>query len=115
MAKVPEKDTKYNGWTNYETWAVNLWMQNDQASQEYACELAKSRWAGTIAEGAHTHSEMARYALAESLEEQHETDMPPDVGVYGDLLNAALQRVNWDEIANALLRGHVAEYERDTR
>ncbi len=26
---------EYNGWTNYETWLVNLWMDNDQGSQAY--------------------------------------------------------------------------------
>ena len=23
-------DTEYNGWTNYETWNVALWLQNDE-------------------------------------------------------------------------------------
>jgi hypothetical protein len=111
MPKIPKNSTKHNGWTNYETWAVNLWMQNDQASQASACELAKWEWVAAKAEEPHTRSEMARYALAESLEEQHEADAPGYIGVYGDLLNTAQGRINWDEIANALLRGHVAEYE----
>jgi hypothetical protein len=27
-----EKDARYNGWTNYETWAVKLWIDNDEAT-----------------------------------------------------------------------------------
>lgn len=27
---------EYNGWTNYETWNVALWMDNDESSYQYA-------------------------------------------------------------------------------
>ncbi len=37
-------DNRYNGWTNYETWAVSLWIDNDQATQMY--------WTGQAVEAA---------------------------------------------------------------
>ena len=34
------KAMSYNGWTNYETWNVALWIDNDETSYEYA-KIAK--------------------------------------------------------------------------
>ena len=31
-------DTEYNGWTNYETWNVALWIQNDEGLYNIARE-----------------------------------------------------------------------------
>ena len=31
-------DTTFNGWTNYETWNVSLWLQNDEGLYNLARE-----------------------------------------------------------------------------
>jgi len=106
------KDTTYNGWTNYETWAVKLWMDNDQGSYNYWREAAQDAW--TEAEDKLPNQFMnkadnARLILSERLKNDHDDESEHPVfaaangTVYADLLNAALSEVNWHEIADALL------------
>ena len=37
-------DKRYNGWTNYETWLVSLWADNDEASYRHRQQLAQQTW-----------------------------------------------------------------------
>lgn len=88
------EDKKYNGWTNYETWVVRLWLDNEEPSYRFWTEEAR-RWKG---------QELANVHLANQLEEDL-TDASPVQGasVYADLMNAALNEVNWLEIAESYL------------
>jgi len=36
LTSMIEERTDYNGWTNYETWNVALWLQNDEAMYRLA-------------------------------------------------------------------------------
>jgi hypothetical protein len=36
-----EKDRKYNGWTNYETWNFKLWTDNDEPTYKQFKALLK--------------------------------------------------------------------------
>ena len=89
-------DTRYNGYRNYETWNVALWMSND--SSEYWDERARE-----VAEQADDRDD-ARDTLADSMKSEHEENTPEVTGMYADMMyadmmNAALSEVDWDEIA----------------
>ena len=106
----------YNGWTNYETWAVNIWMDNDQGSQEYWREIAQDLVKSILEdaeEGALLPTEQAAYALGEVIKEQHEDMLEemnfPQAGPFTDLLNGALSEVNWYEIAQHLVVNCIGE------
>ena len=38
LEDILKEDRKYNGWINYETWAVNLWLTNDEGLYNMAME-----------------------------------------------------------------------------
>lgn len=80
----------YNGWTNYETWAVALWLDNEEPAYHQACELVERE----DPDGEVSHRS------ADALKSWLEDEMP-DLGatVWADLLRAAFSEVDWLEIA----------------
>ena len=106
----------YNGWTNYETWLVNLWMDNSEGDQAYWQERAQEAW-NNAEPGRYdwqTREAEATRALADSLKDYHEqaaSDITGIAGVFADLIGAALGSVNWQEIAEHLIAD--AMYEDD--
>ena len=101
----------YNGWSNYETWAVALWMDNDAGTYGMRCDVMQDAW-DVEASKYLTRSENARQQLAKWLKDFVE-EMAPDLGasLFSDLLSAALSEVNWSEIADNWLT-EVDGYER---
>jgi hypothetical protein len=74
-----DKDTTYNGWTNYETWRVNLEMFDADFSSE---------------------NDMDAYDLGQSLREMAlETVGGQASGIALDYAEAFLNAVNWYEVA----------------
>ena len=75
----------YNGWANYETWCVNLWLTNEPETEECLRMLAQ------------THA--SEYHRADSLKNYVEEMAPIDEAtMFVDLLRSALSNVNWREI-----------------
>lgn len=80
-----QSDTTYNGWTNYETWLVNLWIDN-----EYDINMWQDR--------AREINDV--YYLADEIKQFYEDNNPIDGnGLYCDLLSSAMQQVDWNLIA----------------
>ena len=89
---------EYNGWTNWETWVVNLWIDNDQRLNEYYGELARVEVSKNKG-----HQKSTAFHLSLTLNEQFDTWMPAVEGPYLDLLNGAMSEVNWHQIARHLV------------
>ena len=76
----------YQGYKNYETWAVCLWFDNDQGMQGIAYMLA------------------AQDVHGQAFKEWVEDDMPDGdsvsvlTGLYQDLLTGTMQNVDWKEV-----------------
>jgi hypothetical protein len=87
---------KYNGWTNYETWLVALWLDNDEGSYNEMHYMAR-------------HSKDV-YSLMEQIKEMIEELNPlkDQANLFSDLLNGAISECNFYEIAE-----HYYEAEKD--
>lgn len=93
----------YNGWTNYETWACKLWMDNDAGLYRYWGGAAQDAYDGAEACGTFSREENAASDLAEKIKEEIEGGADQAEGLYSDLLSAAISEINFHEIAASLI------------
>lgn len=131
MGSVGEGERGYNGWTNYETWAVALWIGNEEGSHRYwECDQAEECYREAVREqlvglafdpGEDPAADIDRASatrdaahkladrLRRELDDEAELPRAVDGTMYADLLNSALGEVNWHEIAEH----YVADADRD--
>lgn len=79
--------TEYNGWSNHETWLINLWLTNEES---YYHEMQRIL-------STHTSVQDQADALLEFMQNEHEE--LEVTGVWSDVIGNTLWRVNWHEIA----------------
>ena len=91
-------DSTYNGWTNYETWAVGMWLDGNYSGEgtyRSTIEIVENAaWEGGMN---HQRSHVAD-ALKSWVRGENETE---DASLAADLLGAAFDTVNWYELADA--------------
>ncbi len=105
------KSETYNGYTNYETWLVSLWIDNDQGLQEL--------WALRAAELLKQHDndqDAATADLADEIKADYEGGIPEELdGFWVDLVNAALSEVDWRDVAEGRVSEAAEEAKEDSR
>ena len=82
----------YNGWTNYETWNVALWWGENGMSGYWIGEAEEMLEADD--------SDDVAMQLVDRMRSETIDEMPAVAGMFADLLKAALDAVNWREIAD---------------
>lgn len=107
-ARVAQEGT-YQGFKNYETFTVAVILENNQGDYEYWHERAQEIQ-GEIGEGYEESEywkpeEKVIFSIADEMEAQfrdqkEEFNLPAP---FGTLLNAALDEVNWREVAESML------------
>lgn len=103
------KETGYQGWANYPTWAVNLWLDNEEPLYREKLERVGSARedAAThinVREGIWTVERATRYLIADALKDWVRDELAPELeGFAADLLGYALDEVDWYEIADAAI------------
>ena len=80
----------YNGWTNRETWLVNLWLGNDMGSYDFLQQIC--------------NKQCETWEKAEELEERFQDELEEmfdTPSFWSDILGTSLDRVDWCRIVEA--------------
>ena len=97
---------KYNGWSNYETWLVKLWLDNEQKTADLQKEWL-NRAKNTPKVDVWTIEETVKFTLADILKDEVNGMIPMRISnhadLWCDLINAGLSEVDWQEIADNII------------
>ena len=91
-----EKEKGYNGWSNYETWACALWIDNDEGLYDQIQE--------EVSRNQDTYK-LQKYI--KGLVNELSPELP--ASMYSDLLSSAINNIDFYEIAESLIGDWKAE------
>lgn len=93
------KDTTYNGWINYETWVVNLWITNGEDTSKQLDRITKAApFLLTPYQQADKLQDMVHGLMDDFTDNVYEFGGSIHSGLFIDLLKAGFDNVKWDAI-----------------
>ena len=104
---MAQEKTTYNGWRNYETWVFKLWIDNDRTSYEYWREIVSDVKETVKASEYLTKEEEEEVKELENLLKNWIEENNPLIDqpcLYADLMNAAINEIDFKEIAESLIK-----------
>ena len=87
-----------NGWSNYSTWCVNLWLSNDEALYK----MVKASIQELTGDRDNKVSSLAGIIKNQVVDNSPLIDT---ASMYSDMLNEAMSQVNYTELATSWLDG----------
>jgi hypothetical protein len=114
--------SKYNGWSNYETWDMNIWLDNDSSFDEVANDainvIISDDYSDSEDEPMQIDKDDLVYKTQMWLQEWAEEmwmepfescDFNHSYGPIGDITKAAWSLIDWTEIAGHLVDSWIYE------
>ena len=110
FSPLQSTQSEYQGWKNYETWAIHLSLTADETADQLCRSLtrraiAKAATAVPVVKGTWTVEQAQKYLLADYLKDfvDNRSPLVDSPSVYSNLLGSALCEVDWSTIAEAFL------------
>lgn len=98
----------YNGYKNYETWCVSLWLDNDEGNYNDVRQIARDCYMEYADPEAQFPLMEVEYRIEQEIQEYVEQlpeaeQVLEQASFVSDLLRSALSEVDWREIALNIL------------
>ena len=112
MRTMTDNTETYEGWSNRETWAANLWLANDQGLYNETLDLLSVARQNAEEQGRTVQGLLADaiQELFESMFDPEEMPQTPEIAnVRNDI--GSMWRVDWHEIAGSWINDYPEEDE----
>jgi len=98
------KEKTYNGWSNYETWACVLWIDNTRGMRAQILDVVEETLNDDTIEYKNAHmQDYIKDYVSTCMIEPFENDIK---GLASDLLSSAFSSINWWEIAKSFIEDY---------